>query len=79
MKVHDASRGPFGYLDVVGLDVAKDVGEAMLAKGHPGHWNETRDFLQSHIDKGHLGIKTGQGFYTYPDPAYGQPDFLEGE
>ncbi len=79
MKVHDVPRGPFGYLDVVGLDVAKDVGEAMLARGHPGHWNETRDFLQSYIDKGHLGIKTGQGFYTYPDPAYRQPDFLEGE
>jgi len=79
MKTHDSPRGPFGYLDIVGLDVAKDVGEAMLARGHTGHWNENREFLQSYIDKGHLGIKTGQGFYSYPDPAYRQPDFLEGE
>jgi hypothetical protein len=26
-----------------------------------------------------LGIKTGRGFYTYPDPAYARPDFLTGE
>jgi hypothetical protein len=26
-----------------------------------------------------MGIKTGRGFYTYPDPAYTRPDFLTGE
>jgi 3-hydroxybutyryl-CoA dehydrogenase len=76
MKVHDSSVGPFGMLDFVGLDVAVDVGRGMLDRGHPGHWEETREFLESHIDEGRLGIKTGRGFYEYPDPAYSQPDFL---
>lgn len=79
MKVHDSRLGPFGSLDAVGLDVALDVGEAMRDRGQPGHWDEMRGFLQSYIDEGHLGIKTGRGFYTYPDPAYAQPGFLEGE
>ena len=30
------------------------------------------DLLQPYIDRGELGIKTGKGFYSYPDPAYGK-------
>jgi 3-hydroxybutyryl-CoA dehydrogenase len=79
MKVHDSQAGPFGMLDFVGLDVAFDVGQGMLDRGHPGHWEEMREFLMSYIEQGHLGVKTGQGFYTYPDPAFAQPEFLEVE
>ena len=25
---------------------------------------------------GELGIKSGKGFYSYPDPAYGKAEFL---
>jgi len=32
-----------------------------------------------YIDKGRLGVKSGRGFYTYPDPAYARPGFLTGE
>jgi 3-hydroxybutyryl-CoA dehydrogenase len=77
MKVHDARMGPFAMLDIVGLDVGRDVGEAMRDRGQPGHWEEIREFLQPYIDRGHLGLKTGRGFYTYPNPAYAQPEFLE--
>ena len=31
------------------------------------------------VDKEWLGVKTGRGFYTYPDPAFARPDFLTGE
>jgi 3-hydroxybutyryl-CoA dehydrogenase len=79
MKTHDARLGPFAMADIVGLDVARDVGEAMRDRGQPGHWDEIGEFLQPYIDRGHLGLKTGRGFYTYPNPAYAQPGFLEGE
>jgi 3-hydroxybutyryl-CoA dehydrogenase len=79
MKVHNSRYGPFGMVDIVGLDVALDVGEAMRKRGQPGHWNEIREFVQPYIDKGYLGLKTGRGFYTYPDPAYARPGFLEGK
>jgi 3-hydroxybutyryl-CoA dehydrogenase len=36
-------------------------------------------FLKAYVDKGWLGMKTGRGFYAYPDPAYARPDFLSGE
>ncbi len=31
------------------------------------------------IDKGELGVKSGQGFYSYPDPEYLQNNFLKTE
>ena len=52
--------------------------EAML--GNPGTIREqTRlavALMGAHIEKGELGVKTGQGFYRYPDPDYKKPDFL---
>jgi 3-hydroxyacyl-CoA dehydrogenase len=32
--------------------------------------------MDSLIEKGELGVKTGKGFYRYPDPDYKKPDFL---
>ena len=32
---------------------------------------------ENFIDKGKLGVATGEGFYTYPDPAYKDKDFLK--
>ena len=79
MKVHDSKVGPFGMLDFVGLNVAVDVGQGLIDRGQQGHWEEIQVFLQTYIDRGRLGVKTGQGFYEYPDPAYAQPGFLDGE
>jgi 3-hydroxybutyryl-CoA dehydrogenase len=76
MKVHKSAYGPFGAMDIVGLDIARDIGNGLKAKGFPGHWDEIERFLQPYIDRGNLGIKTMQGFYSYPDPAYMRPNFL---
>lgn len=69
-------RGPFGLMDHVGLDVIYDV--EMV------YYNESKDptdhpprALQAMIDRKELGLKSGKGFYSYPDPEYRNPDFLK--
>jgi len=70
--------GPFGLMDKVGLDIIKQI--------EVSYYNESKDpgdmppeKLDELIAKGFLGEKTGKGFYEYPNPVYGRPDFLKGE
>lgn len=56
--------GPFQMMDMVGLDVVLDI-ENHYAAEFPHLPKNVRDLLQSYIDAGKLGIKTGEGFYTY--------------
>jgi 3-hydroxybutyryl-CoA dehydrogenase len=57
--------GPFQLMDQVGLDVALDI-ENHYCEEFPYLPKKSRDLLQSYVDAGKLGIKTGEGFYTYP-------------
>jgi 3-hydroxybutyryl-CoA dehydrogenase len=57
--------GPFQLMDQVGLDVVLDI-ENHYAEEFPHLPKNVRDLLQSYVDAGKLGVKTGEGFYTYP-------------
>jgi len=35
------------------------------------------EFIRTYLDRGRLGVKSGQGFYDYPDPAYEASGFVE--
>jgi 3-hydroxybutyryl-CoA dehydrogenase len=72
---NSVSQGPFALMDQVGLDVV--YGIEMV------YYNESQDpkdlppqALKEMIDRNELGVKTGKGFYTYPNPEYKNPDFL---
>jgi 3-hydroxybutyryl-CoA dehydrogenase len=60
-----APAGPFQLMDLVGLDVALDV-ENHYVDQFPHLPTHARDLLQSYVDAGKLGQKTGEGFYEYP-------------
>jgi 3-hydroxybutyryl-CoA dehydrogenase len=59
-----APAGPFQLMDLVGLDVALDI-ENHYVEEFPHLPKGPRDLLQTYVDAGKLGIKTGEGFYTY--------------
>jgi 3-hydroxybutyryl-CoA dehydrogenase len=56
--------GPFQMMDLVGLDVALDI-EKHYCDEFPHLPTKSRDLLQSYVDAGKLGIKSGEGFYPY--------------
>ena len=56
--------GPFQMMDLVGLDVALDI-ENHYCEEFPYLPKKSRDLLQGYVDAGKLGIKTGEGFYSY--------------
>lgn len=64
--------GPFGILDAIGLDTAWQVTRQMQDK----HSQAFAALLKTYIDQGKLGEKSGEGFYTYPKPAFRNKDFL---
>jgi len=60
----------------VGLDVIWDIEmvyytDSKDPKDHPPQ------ALRDKIERGELGVKSGKGFYTYPNPAFLGPDFLK--
>jgi 3-hydroxybutyryl-CoA dehydrogenase len=80
MGVLKVPVGPLGTLDVVGLDTACSVTEYWANTLGDPQTRKNADFLKrEYVDKGRLGTKSGSGFYSYPDPAYQQPDFVKGE
>jgi len=71
------SLGPFGQMDSVGLDVVHDI-ERVYYRESKDPRDRPPKALKAMIDRGELGVKTGKGFYTYPDPEFRRPGFLKG-
>ena len=67
--------GPFGLMDSIGLDVVYDI-EMVYYNDSKDPKDKPPDALMEKIKRGELGVKTGKGFYTYTNPEYQDPDFL---
>jgi 3-hydroxybutyryl-CoA dehydrogenase len=65
-------QGPFGAMDRVGLDVVADIEDTYIAVATDPEDTRSRT-LHALVDEGKLGVKTGEGFYTYPNPLYEAP------
>jgi len=74
----DAAMGPCGLMDKVGLDVVRDI-EMMYYRDSGDPSDKPPPLLDEMIEEEKLGEKTGEGFYSYPNPAYEQEGWLEGE
>jgi 3-hydroxybutyryl-CoA dehydrogenase len=57
--------GPLELADFIGLDVCLHIMEVLLEGFGEPHFAPP-DVLRDLVEAGHLGQKTGRGFYTYP-------------
>ncbi|MEN8246282.1 MAG: 3-hydroxyacyl-CoA dehydrogenase NAD-binding domain-containing protein [Thermodesulfobacteriota bacterium] len=77
MSFHQVPVGPFAIMDLVGLNVYYDgIQDALQRERDNRTFGIIVELLQPYMDRNELGIKTGKGIYSYPDAAYGRPDFL---
>jgi 3-hydroxybutyryl-CoA dehydrogenase len=71
------SIGPCGLMDHIGLDVVRDI-ELIYYDESGDDADRPPPLLDRMIAAGKLGTKSGEGFYSYPNPRYEQPGFLDG-
>jgi 3-hydroxybutyryl-CoA dehydrogenase len=76
MGVMHTAMGPFGIMDQVGLSTVWIITDYWAKKTGDAQAQANADFLKQYVDKGQLGFKTNQGFYSYPNPAYTDQKFL---
>lgn len=72
-----AKYGPFGIIDMIGLQTVYHIA---LMNGKKTNNKEMIDRAETikaeFIDKGKLGVSSGEGFYKYPNPKYREAGFL---
>lgn len=78
MISREAAAGPFGLMDLFGLNLIYD---SWQYRGEEPTIAELRTniiaLLKPRVERGELGVKSGKGFYQYPDARYQQQDFLK--
>ncbi len=72
----EAPMGPMALMDLAGLDVVRDI-EMVYFEESSDPSDAPPPLLNNKVKAGELGVKTGQGFYTYPNPSWQSPDFLK--
>ena len=69
--------GPCGMMDRMGLGVVYHVAKLIGETTPNTQALESARYLdEQFIQKGRLGVASGQGFYRYPNPAFAQPGFI---
>ena len=71
--------GPLGVIDMLGFEVIRNV-HLLRAAADPDNLQYPKNiaYIEEHfLNKGHRGVLSGKGFYSYPNPAYLEPEFIK--
>lgn len=72
-----APLGPFAFLDIIGPTTPYNLYNAWGEEGDELSAKVAKWLKSEYLDKGRMGTANGKGVYTYPNPAYQNPDFLK--
>jgi 3-hydroxyacyl-CoA dehydrogenase len=77
MITMQTGMGPCGMMDRMGLGVVHHVAKLIGETTNDNSALESAHYLnEQFIRHGHLGVTSGQGFYSYPNPDFAQPNFI---
>jgi 3-hydroxybutyryl-CoA dehydrogenase len=80
MSDRQAPMGPFGMMDLFGLDLMLDSWKHPSPDPRREAFRErVVPFLSAYLESGKLGLKSGRGFYDYSAPTFREPAFLTAE
>ena len=72
-----APAGPCAIMDIIGMQTIYNVDKLWGEKLGDQSLLDRADWIKkNYIDKGKMGMSSGKGFYTYPNPKWQDPDFL---
>ena len=72
-----SGMGPCGMMDRMGLGVVHHVAKLVGETTPNAQALDYAGYIDEHfIQKGRLGVASGQGFYRYPNPAFAHPGFI---
>ncbi len=78
MKATGSPCGPFALIDLIGMNTIYNVNDMLATEtGNPKNAKNATYIKENFIDKGKMGMTTGEGFYKYPNPEFQHPDFLK--
>ena len=77
MGVMNAPVGPFGIIDRIGIDTVLKITDYWAEMQKDPQAKKNADFMRNYVEEGKLGVKIGQGFYEYPNPAFVKPGFID--
>ncbi|MBT4522185.1 MAG: 3-hydroxyacyl-CoA dehydrogenase [Halieaceae bacterium] len=72
------SFGPCGLMDIVGMKTVYDILQHWGTVNKDEQMLINADYIKHNfLDRGLLGLQSGQGYYTYPNPSFQAADFLD--
>jgi 3-hydroxyacyl-CoA dehydrogenase len=71
-----APLGPFAILDTIGLRTPMQILSARSQQGDQTALRQSDWLDREYLQRNRLGVETGEGFYSYPNPEFGKPGFL---
>src|SRR5690606_12914310 len=69
--------GPFAFLDIIGPNTPYNLYKAWGDQGDELSAKVALWLKTEYLDKGKMGTANGKGVYTYPNPAYQDPNFTK--
>lgn len=79
MGIMKTPTGPFGIMDAIGLDTVWKITDFWARRTNDPQMRANANFVREYLDRGRMGQKGDRGFYDYPEPAFRQPGFVEGD